>query len=82
MRVYFAGNPHSNITLHVSPAGDPEGIKGGTSADWLDDLGQPKNISVQFKNGSAVVPDDLGRYMLARKLVRKTAIIIPEGVAA
>lgn len=82
MRVYYAGNPRSNITLHVSPAGDPDGVKGGTSADWVDEAGQPRNISVQFKDGRAEVPDDLARYLLFRKMVRKTALIIPEGVNA
>jgi hypothetical protein len=82
MRVYYAGNPRANITLTVAPAADPAGVKGGVIGAWLNDDGSPKNIEIAFAHGSAELPDELAKYLIDAKLARKTALIIPQGVAA
>jgi hypothetical protein len=60
------------FNLFVSPNND-----GASNQDWMDAEGKPKLIQVSFKDGVAEVPNDLGRYMIDRKLANKTAIILP-----
>lgn len=81
MRLFYAGNPNATISVTVAPAADPDGVKGGIAADWVDENGEPRNITTYFKPGGVEVPDDLGRYLLAKKLARKTGLILPRMAA-
>ena len=64
-------------TLYVCPAGDPD-RKGECPSEWVNDRNEPVNFPVEFRNGRAEVPDNLGRYMIERGLARKTKLILPE----
>jgi hypothetical protein len=53
-------------SLFVAPAADPRAQSGGIDADWLENDGAPKSITVNFDaEGKAYVPDALGRYLIA-----------------
>lgn len=82
MRVYYAGNDRGNHMTIVAPAADPRGIAAGVDADWLDEAGNPRQITVTFKNGEANVPDALGRYLVAVKIAKRTRLLLPKSVAA
>lgn len=78
----YAPNPEQwdkVFTLHIAPAAD---IQGEAPAGWLHDDGTPCNIGVTFQYGEAVVTSEVGRYLIARGLARKTKLIVPAGVAA
>jgi hypothetical protein len=78
MKVYYAGsNPFANHGALVCPAADPLGIKMGVCADWLDEKGEPKGLHVHFVNGVAEVPDELGKYLCATKMAKRTRLLMP-----
>jgi hypothetical protein len=81
MRVYYPGGLNSH-TMYVSPAADPRATKAGTDAAWVNESGEPRMIEVHFKNGRADVPDPLGKYLVATGMAKRTALLIPRGVAA
>ena len=83
MRIYYRGEQRSAThTMFVSPASDPEGIKGGVPAEWLGVDGQPILFTVSFVDGKAEVPASLGKFMIDRGLAKRTALILPSLVAA
>lgn len=72
MKVYYHGA--RNHTLYVQPGNtDPN------NTDWFHENGKPKLIPVKFKNGEAVVPDSLGRFLVDKGLARSSMIFIPSG---
>lgn len=76
MKVYLPpssrnGRPH---TYFVAPAAD---IKGESPAEWLDETGKPRSITVEFRNGEADVPENLAHYLIKRGIARKTKLILP-----
>ena len=83
MRVYAAGARLAQgiQTLHVCPAAHI-GEKAACPTEWFGEDGEPLQITVKFEHGQAEVPDPLGKYLIAHKMARRTALIIPEGVAA
>jgi hypothetical protein len=84
VKVYLSGDRQrfGEHTVFVAPGNDPVGISGGVCDEWLEPGGKPRTIAVQFNHGLATVPDNLGRYLVARGLARRTRLIIPDGVAA
>jgi hypothetical protein len=73
MKVYRHGEKEQNLTLHVQP-----GIKIDAS-EFKDMDGKPILISVQFKDGVADVPDNLGRFLIDNHLAAKSQqrILVP-----
>jgi hypothetical protein len=61
--------------MSVAPAGDKTFVKGEVPAAWVDDENRPVNIAVNFTFGVADVDDELGRYLVARGLAKKTRIL-------
>lgn len=60
--------------------GKPTGKRAEPPVDWMEEVdGQlkPRQIPVVFRYGQAEVPDDIGKYMLARGLVEPTRLIRP-----
>jgi len=83
MKVYAAGQRQTVgvQTLHVAPAAHV-GENAACPREWFDDDASPRNFSVIFRNGEAEVDDQIGRYLLAYKLARKTRLILPTDLAA
>ena len=73
MKVYRHGEKEQNLALHVQP-----GIKVDDS-DFKDMDGKPILITVQFRDGMADVPDNLGRYLVDNQLASKSRqrILVP-----
>lgn len=83
MKVYAAGQRQAQgvQTLHISPAAHI----GGSAAcpvDWFGEDGEPLQITVTFRDGEAEVDDQIGRYLLAYKLAKKTKLILPPSLLA
>jgi hypothetical protein len=84
MRVYNYGS-HGNGTIFVAPGKDqPE------TSDWIKvgrdasgrDTREPVQFTVKFQRGVAEVPDNIGRYLIDKKLARKSPLILRDsGVA-
>lgn len=81
MKIYNHGG-NGRGTIFVAPGKDhPE------TSDWIKvcrDLNgvetrEAIQFAVKFENGCAVVPDNLGRYMLEKKLARKSPLILRQG---
>lgn len=47
------------------------------TSDFMTKEGKPILFTVEFKEGMAKVPDNLGRYMLNKKLAQSSPIILP-----
>lgn len=60
--------------MHITPAADEEFVSNPPVA-WLDEQnGQPIAFAIEFKYGKAEVDDQIGEYLVARKLARRTAL--------
>lgn len=82
MRVFCAGERAAVapvFVMFVAPAGDTEFTKGDIPASWVDENKVPVQFTVEFKFGRAEVPDDIGKYMVARKLAKRTQLLLPNG---
>lgn len=81
MKVYAAGQRQAQgtQTLHINPARHI-GERAACPTAWFDAEGEPIDITITFVSGSAEVTDEVGRYLIAYNLARKTRLIIPEGV--
>lgn len=75
MKVYHPG-ARGKSTTFVQP-----GVHHPVS-DWMDEAGNPRMFAVEFIEGVAEVPDNLGKYLIDRELASCSPIILPEGVAA
>ena len=64
----------SRHRVFVQPAATPQGR--GVS-EWMDGL-NPRLFTVEFLDGRAAVPDNLGRYMIDTGLARLSPILLPE----
>lgn len=73
MKVYRPSSVGRRFTLHVAP--------GATYpiTDWLLPDGKPKQISVTFEHGVALVPDNLAQYLIDQKYAQRSPLILPEG---
>jgi hypothetical protein len=61
-----AGGLH---TIYVAPAKeDPS----ATVSDWVDRDGNPITFPVIFRGGKAEVSDSLGRFLIDKKLAKKS----------
>lgn len=82
MKVYAASERqrHGVQTLHIAPAAHLE--RGDLPADWTDENGDAVNFTIVFREGQAVVTPEIGRYLLAQGLAKRTSLIIPGLVAA
>lgn len=82
MRVYAAGErQRSGVhTLDIAPMAHV-GQKANCPADWIQENGEPRQFTITFRDGSAEVSDEIGRYLVAHKLARRTALIVPATVA-
>ncbi|VVC76003.1 hypothetical protein AQUSIP_13040 [Aquicella siphonis] len=65
MKVYYPGN-RENIRLYVQP-----GIDHPETSEWFEG-GKPKMFEVHFKNQVAEVDDNIGQYLLDKKLAIKS----------
>lgn len=83
MKVYAAGERQAQgvQTLHICPAAHI-GEKAACPTEWFGEDGEALNFTVTFRHGEAEVDDQIGRYLLAYKLARKSRLIIPAGIAA
>jgi hypothetical protein len=79
MRVHHpSGKAHS---LFVAPAADPRSQAGSIDADWLNEDGTPKSLTVNFDaKGTAHVPNALGRYLIATR--QATGLFLPRFMLA
>lgn len=75
MRIYHpTRKAHS---LFVAPAADPRSQQGSIDADWLEEDGSPRSITVNFdETGRAYVPSSLGRYLVATR--QATSLFLPQ----
>lgn len=65
-----------NYTVTVSPAGDTDFVApADVLKEWALADGRPKQIEVHFKFGAADVPDELGKYMVAREIAHRTRLL-------
>ena len=80
MKVYNNGS-HGRGTIFVAPGKDhPE------NSDWIKvsrnpegrEVREPVQFAVKFENGVAEVPDGLGRYLIDKKLARRSPLIVRE----
>jgi hypothetical protein len=73
MKVYAAGErqAHGTQTLHIAPP-PTCGTRQHARPSWFGEDGEPLQMTVTFVNGEAEVPDDIGRYLTAHKMARKT----------
>ncbi|WP_188516967.1 hypothetical protein [Alsobacter metallidurans] len=46
-------------------------------AHWVTDANEPVQFTVDFIVGEAEVEDELGRYMVAHKLAKRTKLLLP-----
>lgn len=82
MIIYLHGStdkpPVAEHTVIVAPAGHlPKEFPGEA---WWDDTGEkrkPMQYNVVFAYGEAEVPDDLGKYMVATGLAKKSRLVLP-----
>lgn len=81
MKVYSAAARHrqGSHEVHVAPAAHLD--HAGLPADWINERGQPVNMTVTFRDGVAEVTPELGRYLLSQRLARKSSLILPSLVA-
>ena len=78
----YAPNPaqwDKVFSLTIAPAAH---LEGETPAEWTDEEGKPRNMSVVFNYGEAIVTSEIGRYLIAHGLARKTKLILPADLAA
>lgn len=78
MKVYSAAarHRHGEHQVFIAPAAHLD--HAGLPADWIDENGQPVQMTITFRDGSAEVTPELGRYLVSQKLARKTSLILPE----
>jgi hypothetical protein len=67
--VYLA--PAADLDFHSAEKYDAAGFP----KSWLNGSGEPKQIEVVFAFGGATVPDELGRYMVARGIAHKHRLL-------
>lgn len=79
MKVYIPTdrNRPTSHTIYCTPGGDVEFCKGDVPSEWKDQEGNALSIPVTFKNGMADIPNNLGDYLIARGLARKTKLHLP-----
>lgn len=77
MKVYLTGERErvGYHYLHVQP-----GNAFPDNTDWKDTEGTAIMFSIPFHNGVAEVADNLGQYLLDNELVKRSPLILPEGV--
>ena len=75
MKVYYAGTS-KNHKIMVQP-----GIDHPEISDWFYPDGKSKMLTVQFIDGVAEVEDNLGQYLIDKKLAQKSFLILPAEVA-
>lgn len=62
--------------MHLAPAADSLFVSDGEAPQsWKNADGSAKQIEVNFSFGSAEVPDELGRYMVARGIAHKSRLL-------
>jgi hypothetical protein len=64
----------ASYIVHASPAGDTDwdGYSPDFPAAWTNRDGAPVRFEVDFKFGAAEVPDELGKYMVARGIAHSS----------
>lgn len=74
MKIYQPTAPSGRRTTFVQPGTE------FPNSDFVDATGKPVMFSVEFVNGVAEVPDNLGTYMLDKDLASGSPIIIPKRI--
>ena len=75
MRVYRPHGTGRRDVLIVAPGAQYP------NADWLEADGRPRQFAIEFKGGSAVVDDELGRYLIDHGYAQASPILLPEAVS-
>lgn len=76
MKVYKPSTYNRMHTLYVQPAIDhPE------NSQWVDKENNPLMFQIFFKHGVAEVEDNLGQYLIDKKLAAQTPLINLDGTA-
>lgn len=79
MKIYLHSDNAEKVPRYpmtVSPAGDTAFVPSNDCLpEWKHPNGEPKQIEVVFKFGSAEVDDRLGAYMVARELAHKSRML-------
>ena len=70
MKVYYEGRDDGH-RMFVQP-----GTHHADVSEWMQE-GKPILMEVKFNNGVAEVPENLGKYLIDKGLVRKSRIILP-----
>lgn len=78
MKIYAKGERATEVKAflqHVAPGADPEGYDG--PAEWWDAERNPVTFPVAYAFGVAEVPDELGKFMIAKGYAKRTALVLP-----
>lgn len=78
MRIYLHGEraeKSAAYTVTIAPAGDSGFVAGEVPQDWLHPDGEPKQIEIVFKYGSAEVDGQIGNYMVKRGLAHRSRLL-------
>jgi hypothetical protein len=64
----------SNYPVNACPAGDADFVDlvSAPRSFFQADGETPKPFKIEFEYGAAIVPDDLGKYLIARGIAHKT----------
>jgi len=73
MKVYLPG-ARGKQTTFVQPGNE------FPVSEFMDEQGKPKMFSIPFINGEATVYEQLGQYMLDRRIAQRSPLILPQGV--
>lgn len=74
MKIYLKAGRRDH-RMYVAPGADDP-----SNSEWIEPDGAVRQIKVDFVAGAAEVPDSLGRWMLAQKMVQRhpSTLIIPD----
>lgn len=79
MKVYIHGSEGKLPgAIHYMTVNPVEHLKNKEAAPaaWVDDQNRGRDFTVEFHHGTAVVPEDLGKYMVANSLAHKTRLVV------
>lgn len=77
MKVYYPGEKaqrQPSFIMCVAPAATVQNQE--VPREWVDDLNNPVQFTIEFIFGAAEVSDSMGKYLYENGLVRKTQLIM------
>lgn len=78
MKIYLAAGRRSH-TVIVQPGNEQDAAD--APSEWFGADEMPLTFTVKFEDGVATVPTNLGGYLVAKGIVSKSPIIIPDAAA-